>query len=256
VVLRINRRIAASALGLVLAATSCQKHNDMPANTPTGPGIAAAVPRIALGPGFAPAAFAPGRYATAIQRTLQGTHALQVMNEDSTSAFSLELTADGAATACRGWRYVFRNDGPTVHTEDNYREQQGYRGRYKVVDGVAEVELVRDDAVCAHVFQGALALARAPSVRLRCVLATPSGGSPLTAPVLMCRAVDTPSPDELAPQVVESLAPAGWFVLGSGHGLRVWMTGRPPGAQAGDDVNVVAKVADAPLGANAWERAF
>ena len=28
----------------------------------------------------------------------------------------------------------------------------------------------------------------------------------------------------------------GWFALGSGNGLRVWLTGRPPGAQVGDDV--------------------
>jgi hypothetical protein len=214
------------------------------------------VPRIALGPGFAPAGFAPGRYATAIQRTLQGTHALQVMNEDSTSAFSLELAADGAATACRGWRYVFRNDGPDVHSEDNYREQQGYRGRYQLVDGVAEVELARDDTVCGHVFQGALALARAPSVRLRCVLATPSRGSLPGAPVLLCRAADAPPPTELAPQLVESLAPADWFVLGSGHGLRIWVTGRPPGAQEGEDPAVVVKAASAPFAANVWEHAF
>jgi hypothetical protein len=227
----------------------------MPANSPTGSSTTAATPRITLGHGFVPAAFVPGRYATAIQRTLQGTHALQVMNEDSTAAFSLELTTDGAATACRGWRYLFRNDGPAIHTEDNYREQQGYRGRYRLVDGVADVELALDNAVCDHVFQGALALARTPTVKLRCVLATPAGASQLAAPVLLCRAADPP-PAELEPQIVESLAPAGWFVLGSGNGLRVWVTGRPPGAQAGEDEKVVAKPADAPLGANAWEHAF
>jgi len=228
----------------------------MPANTPTGSSIATAAPHIALGSGFVPTAFVPGRYATAIQRTLQGTHALQVMNEDSTAVFSLELTADGAATACRGWRYIFRNDGPEVHTEDNYREQQGYRGRYRLVDGIADVELALDNAACGHVFQGALALARAPSVKLRCVLATPAGASQLAAPVLLCSAGDPPPPTELEPQIVESLAPAGWFVLGSGNGLRVWVTGCPPGAQAGDDEKVIAKPADAPLGANAWEHAF
>jgi hypothetical protein len=88
------------------------------------------VPGVALGHGFTPVAFAPGRYATAIQRTMHGTHALQVLKEDSTAAFMLELAADGTATACRGWRYEFRNDGPQVHTADHYREQQGYRGRY------------------------------------------------------------------------------------------------------------------------------
>jgi hypothetical protein len=186
---------------------------------------------------------------------MHGTHDLQVLNEDSTSAFALELAADGTATACRGWRYEFRNDGPEVHTEDRYREQQGYRGRYTVVDGVAEVVLALDNAVCPHVFEGGLALARAASVKLRCVVATPSGKGHLSAPVLLCRPTEG-KPTELDPYVVEQLAPGGWLALGSGNGLRVWVTGRPPGAQEGDDVKATVKVADAPLGANAWEQAF
>lgn len=194
----------------------------MPADLPTG---------------FTPAAFAPGRYATEIRRMMHGTHALQVLNEDSTSGFTLELAADGTATACRTWRYVFRNDGPEVHTEDRYREQQGYRGRYTVVDGVAEVELALalDDAVCPHVFEGELALARAPSLALRCVRATPAGAGPITVPVLLCRPAGG-RPEELEPYVVEQIAPAGWFALGDGAGLRVSVTGRPPGAHVGDEV--------------------
>jgi hypothetical protein len=227
----------------------------MAADTPTGSATAGAVPTVVLGHGFAPAAFVPGRYATAIQRTMHGTHDLQVLNEDSTSAFALELAADGTATACRGWRYELRNDGPEVHTEDRYREQQGYRGRYTLVDGVAEVVLALDNAVCSHVFEGGLALARAPSVKLRCVLAAPSGKGQLSTPVLLCRPTDG-KPVELDPYVVEQIAPAGWFALGSGNGLRVWVTGRPQGAQEGDDVKATVKVADAPLRANAWEQTF
>lgn len=186
---------------------------------------------------------------------MHGTHDLQVLNEDSTSAFVIDLAADGTATACRGWRYEFRNDGPEVHTEDRYREQQGYRGRYTVISGVAEVVLALDDAVCPHVFEGGLALARAPSVKLRCVLATPSGASQITTPMLLCRSIDG-KPAELDPYVVEQIAPAGWFALGGGNGLRVWVTGRPPGAQEGDDVKATVKVPDTPLSASAWEHAF
>lgn len=65
-----------------------------------------------LGPGLAPAAFAPGRYATAIPRSLAGTHELQLVREASTASLALELDADGAARACRGWRYLLTNDGP------------------------------------------------------------------------------------------------------------------------------------------------
>lgn len=61
---------------------------------------------------------------------------------------------------------------------------------------------------------------------------------------------------ELDPQVMESIAPSGWFVLGSGNGLQVWVTGRPAGAQKGDDVKATLKPADQPLTLNAWDHAF
>jgi len=227
----------------------------MAADTPTGSTTVGVVPNIPLGHRLTPTAFAPGHYATAIQRTMHGTHELQVLNEDSTSIFALELTPDGTATACRGWRYLFHNDGPEIHTEDRYREQQGYRGRYTVVDGIAEVLLSVDNGVCPPLFEGGLALARAPSLKLRCVRATPSGTSPIPVPVLVCRSVDG-KPSELEPHMVEQLAGAGWFALGSGNGLRVWLTGRPPGAQEGDDVRATVKVANAPLSTNSWEQAF
>jgi hypothetical protein len=244
---------------IAIAMLSCRKSTDMATDNPTGSATAGVVPTVILGPDFAPAAFAPGRYVTAIQRMMQGTHAMQVLLENSTSSFLLELAADGAATACRGSRYLFRNNGPGIHTEERYREQQGYRGRYAVVDGVAEVTLVLDNAVCPHVFEGELALPRAPTVKLRCVLATPHGTNQISVPVLLCRPTYGPPdarPEELDPQVVEQLAPPGWFLLGSGNGLRVRVTGRPVGAHVGDPVMVTVKVADAPLGANAWQQEF
>jgi len=228
---------------------------DMAADTPTGSATVGAVPTVALGHGFVPAAFAPGRYATAIQRTMHGTHDLQVLSEDSTSVFALDLAADGTATACRGWRYEFRNDGPEVHTEDRYRQQQGYRGRYTVVDGMAEVSLALDNAVCPHVFEGGLALVRVSKVKLHCVLATPRTTGQISSPMLLCRPTEG-KPAEFDPYVVEQIAPSGWFALGSGNGMRVWVTGRPPGAQEGDDVTATVKSADAPLRSNAWEQAF
>lgn len=227
---------------------------DMTADTPTG-SAAGPVPGVALGHGFTPVAFAPGRYATAIQRTMHGTHALQVLKEDSTAAFLLELATDGTATACRGWRYEFRNDGPQVHTADHYREQQGYRGHYTVNGGEAEVVLELDSAVCPHIFEGELALARAPRLMLRCVVAVPPAATALTAAVLLCKP-EGDRPMELDPHVVESTAPAGWFILGSGNGLRVWVTGRPAGAQKGDEVKAALKTADQPLTPSAWSQPF
>src|SRR5262249_47296369 len=129
------------------------------------------------------------------------------------------------------------------------------RGRYTIVDGAAEVTLALDDAVCPHIFEGGLALARAPTLKLRCVVAMPGSTSSITVPVLLCQSTDG-HPTELDLYVVDEIAPAGWFALGSGNGLRVWVTGRPPGAQAGDDVHATVKVADSPLAASAWEQPF
>ncbi len=237
------------ALVLTVAVVCCRKSTNMTDD------ISKTVPTMEFDHGFAAAAFAPGRYATAIQRTMHGTHALQVLNEDSTSSFVLNLAADGTATACRGWRYLFRNNGPQVNTEDGYREQQGYSGRYAVVNGVAELTLKLDNTVCPHVFEGALALVRTPNIEMQCVLATPSGHGELSAPVLLCRSADG-KPVELEPYIVEKFAPAGWFALGSGSGLRVWLTGRPPGAQAGDATEAKVKLASELVGENAWEQAF
>jgi hypothetical protein len=250
---QINQRALAIVVGI--ATLACRKPIAMTDNAQNGSATHQALPAVVLTQGFVPARFAPGRYATAIQRKLFGTHAMQVLSEDSTSSFTLELGADGAATACRGWRYFFQNDGPEFRSDDRYREQQGYRGHYSVVSGVAEVELALDNTVCPHLFEGQLALRRAPGLKLRCVLATPGKASAIAQPVLLCEHADG-KPKELDPYVVAELAPAGWFALGSGNGLRVWVTGRPPGAYEGDDVKVTAKVADAPLGPNAWEQSF
>ena len=212
-------------------------------------------PDITLGHGFAPAPFAPGRFASAIRRTLHGTHALQVIAEHSTSSLVLELAPHGVATACRGWHYRLRNDGPEVHTEERYREQQGYRGRYTVVDGVAEVVLARDDTVCAHLFEGTLDLVRAPSLELRCVLATPPGESAVSEPVLLCQPA-VPWPAELEPYVMDQFSPPGWFALGAGNGLLVWISGRPPSAHAGDEPTTKVAVADELVDHDAWQRFF
>lgn len=230
---------------------SCGKSTNMTANTPTSAGAAAA-PNVVLGHGLTPTLFAPGRYATAVQRTLHGTHALQVLNEDSTASFILELASDGAATAWRGWRYNFRNDGPEIHTEERYREQQGYRGRYVVVGGAAEVELSIDNSVCPHVFEGELALARVASMKLRCIRAT-RGTTP--GPVLLCQPIGS-KPIELEPHVITQVAPPTWFALGSDHGLRVRLTGRPPGAQEGDEIEATVNVPEVALTPDTWTQAF
>jgi hypothetical protein len=212
----------------------------------------------ALGPDFTALPFAIGRFALAIQRTLQGTHQQQLLVEDSTSVFVLELGPDRIATACRGWRYHFTNDGPNGEGAERFRDQRGYRGRFTVSGppsgGVAELELREDPTVCPTVSESRLALTRAAIIRLRCVLARPHAPS-LPGPVLLCEWVD-PTLTEAAAHLVPALAPPGWMVLGSGNGLAVKLTGRPPGAHRGPDSAVAIVPTPARLEPTTWDRSF
>jgi hypothetical protein len=226
----------------------------------TGPTSAAAastvgVATIDLGPNWLPASFAPGHYATAIQRTLQGLHALQRLREDSTALFTLELASDGTAIARRGWRYHFSNDGPEVHSEERFHEQQGYRGTFALHNGIAEVDLQFDDTVCPAIRESALALARSSAIKLQCVRAMPGPQAVVKAPALLCRWGALPT-GESAAHLVTGLAAPDWMVLGSGNGLRVSVTGQPAGSRVGEATQLVAAPASSPLQLDAWRRPF
>jgi hypothetical protein len=217
----------------------------------------AATPDLGLGPTLVPQPFAPGRFASVVQRRLRGTHQLQLVTEDSTASFLLELAADGGATACRGWSYQGGNDGPNVHGGDRFDEQQGYRGRHTQQGGMVEVELTSDDTVCPprHDF-GTLALARSPTIKLRCALVAPRGHAYLTAPALVCRWIDVRT-QEAPAHLVTELVPGGWMVLGGGNGLVIKVTGEPAGARSGSEPTVVrVEPAPAPLAADAWQRSY
>jgi len=202
-----------------------------------------------LGTDLAVAAFRPGHYATAVVRATHGTHALQVLSEDASSALVLDLASDGRATACRGWRYDAHNDGPTVHTEEHLREQQGYAGRYTVVDGVAHLDLHIDDDVCPQIREhGSRGARRSAKLVLRCVLAEPRRRSALPAPALLCALRASGASPELEAQRVPDLAPDPWIVLGSGDGLRVKVPGMPPGARAGEPSQVEVIRSSEPVG--------
>lgn len=231
--------------------------------SPNAAASPAVVPSLALGPDLEPAAFSPGRYASVIQRSARGTHALQRLSEDSTASFVLELAADGSATACRGWRYLFENDGPTVHSEERFREQQGYRGRHEERDGFVVVDLRTDDSACAPVREYAQAAPRrAPALRLRCILAVPRNHGLLPAPALLCRWLrdEVIWPEESAYVVpgltVSAGEPGGWMALGAGHGLRISITGKPPGARTGAPTSVRMELAAEPVLPDAWTHRF
>lgn len=217
-----------------------------------------AAPSVDLGPGLQPIAFASGRYAVVIQRMLQGGHAAQRLRQDSTASLVLDLAADGGATACRGWRYNAFNDGPTVHTEERFREQWGFRGTYAVKGEIAEVELSADDSVCPAVREyGATTPRRAAIMKLRCVLATPHDHPSLHTTALLCQWLPTDPPAiEADAYRVDGVIPNPWLVLGSGPGLRIKVTGKPTGARTGEPMKVDVQVAPAPLPFDAWAHPF
>ena len=254
-----NARFVLVATFGCVALLACRKSMDMSNATSTNSPATASVtpPAVAaptLAPGFTSAAFAPGRYATVVGRVLNGTHSLQVLSEDSTAVFAVELLANGTATATRGWRYISRNDGPQTHSQENYREQQGYRGTFSTHDGVTDIVLNADDTVCPHIFEGEYVLERAKSVTLRCARAVPPAELGVGAtPVLLCQVV-TADLREFEPQLVEGVAAGEWMVLGSGNGLEVRVTGRPLAARAGEPMQAVVAVAPGPIGLGAWQQ--
>ena len=145
------------------------------------------------------------------------------------------------------------NDGPRVHTDDRFREQAGFRGTWIERGGVVEVEVARDDGVCAPIGEYTMTPARATALTLRCVLAAPDGHPTLTAPVLVCQWAGAPSSEQRA-HAVSGLGPDGAIVLGAAPGLRVKVDGGLPGMvsiAASTTTTTVAEVAD-----DAWTTAF
>lgn len=145
------------------------------------------------------------------------------------------------------------NDGPRVHTQNRLREQAGFRGRDDERNGAVELELTRDDSVCAPVAEYMLVPARATQISLQCVLAVPSGHPTLSAPVLVCRWMGSASSEQDA-HIVDGIGPDRAIVLGSGAGLVVKVEGTPP-SLTGSRLTVTTATPGAPLADDAWATA-
>jgi hypothetical protein len=223
---------------------------DAPPMPPPAP-----APDVDLGPDLTPIAFAPGHYASLIQVSARGTHAMQVVRESSTASFVLDLAADGTATACRGWRYEMTNDGPEVHTEDHQEVQQGYAGTYTLAAGVATISLAPSAAPCAA--HNAYREFTAEPLSLRAVLATPHAGSTLPSPTLVLQWLSPAPRTNPGAHHIPGAAPAGWFVLGSGNGVRAKLTGAPasPNIRGAPPATVI-DTAPAAVAPDSWKQAF
>jgi len=213
-------------------------------------------PEPELADGLKASPFAPGRFANAIQKIRNAKHALQVIREDSTSSFVLDLSPDGTATVCRGWRYLFFNDGPRVHTMEHIREQFGYRGFWDR-DGVwVNVKVALDDTVCPAVREYShLIPNHANAWRLRALAIEPVGHSVLPAPALICQFIENQAifaEDE--PHLVTGLLQGRWIVLGAGDGLRIKLV---VNADTGEEVLTLHAADSAErVESDSWEHSF
>lgn len=209
--------------------------------------------QIDLDPGLEVTTLTPGRFANAIQKNTNARHALQVIREDATSSFVLNLEPDGSATVCRGWRYLFFNDGPQVHTSEHIREQLGYRGRWAYSGRWVHLNIKLDDSVCPRVGEySQLIPDHFPEWHLRCLPIVPKNHPTLTTPILACQLTNLEGVfGEDQPHVVPGILPGQWLVLGAGNGLIIKVTASSVKA---DDMPVV-RVEYSPelVRTNAWE---
>lgn len=252
---------SAPALSLLLL-SACRGAPEPPATVPIPPPLAAPAaapaprPPIDLDPSLQLGAFTPGRFANALQRSTHATHARQVVSEDGTSSFVLDLKPGGAATLCRGWRYQFFNDGPKIHTEERLREQLGYQGRWEQREGWVQIDLTVDDSVCGRIGEYShLVPDHAPQWHLRC-LPLVSKNPPLGgAPLLACRTDQgAPAFGEDEPHGVDEVLPGWRLVLGAGKGLRVRVEARSVDGHRPPDVRL--ELAPEAIANDAWQHAF
>lgn len=215
-------------------------------------------PETELGQGLrvSSSSLASGRFANAIQKNRNARHALQVIREDTTSSFVLDLNPDGTATVCRGWRYLFFNDGPRVHTTEHIREQLGYRGSWDRNGLWVIVKLTVDDDVCPAVRQySQLIPNHASDWHLRGVAIEPIGHQVLTAPAFVCQLAENQAIfGEDEPHLVSGLLQGRWIVLGPGDGMRIKLV---TNSVRGEEVLTVrAANSDERVENDSWERSF
>jgi hypothetical protein len=226
------------------------------ANAPDQRQPALAVPKIDLGTGLEVTTLAPGRFANVIQKNTKARHALQVIREETTSSFILKLEPDGSGTVCRGWRYLFFNDGPQVHTMEHIREQLGYCGSWKRRDGWVQLDIRLDDSVCPRVGEyGHLVPKHSPEWHLLCLPIVPRDHPTLITPILACQLTNLePAFGEEEPHVVPGVIPGRWLVLGPGNGLRFKLESSSISREEPPVVRV--ELSSEPVRADAWKYSF
>jgi hypothetical protein len=200
--------------------------------------------------------FTPGRYANAVQKNALFRHAFQVVREDETSSFVLNLEPDGSATLCRGWRYLYFNDGPEVHTSENIREQLGYRGSWAQRDEWIYLNVAINDGVCPRIGEYShLIPDHAHEWQLRCLPISLKDSCKFNTPVLACQTTNVePEFGEDEPHVVPRILPGSWIMLGGGNGLRIRIEAKGVRGKTVPAVNL--ELSPEPVEVHTWQHPF
>lgn len=200
--------------------------------------------------------FNAGRFANIIQRNDKGIHALQVIQETSTTSFVLTLNPDGTALVCRGWQYLAFNSGPEVNESEHIREQLGYRGFWhrNPDDGWVDIDLTLDDTACTRVASYTNLVPRhSRKWQLRCFPFLLKGRPGIEEPLLACQLVNGAEDfGEGQPHMVyDEVTQQYWLLLGAGNGIRVKIETATDHAQ-----NMQVRKAQEQLGTDAWQQPF
>lgn len=203
-----------------------------------------------LDEGVAVKPFAPGRYVTDVHKSVRGTHARNWYRENGRATFVLELAAGGAAKGCRGKRWATHHTGPRVNDHSRGREQQGYRGKWRLHGEGVRVDLQPNNEVCG---QERLYTNLEPSPWiLDCVWVQPQKHLVLPAPALACQLVDGArfKWKEDGYYFVRTVFPGEWMILGPGDGLRVVWDSKKVGYDPKPAIDV--KLSPTPIQHGTW----
>lgn len=166
------------------------------------------------------------RFSNVIQKNYKGTHADQVIREETTSSFILELKSDGTATACKGWRYLFFNSGPQVNETEHIHEQLGYSGKWNRIqnDGWLNLDLFYDDSSCPDIREYSKLIPKhSLQWHLHCLPLILKDHPKIKYPILACQFIDQDKVfGEDEPHLItDNVHQEQWLLLGAGNGLKI-----------------------------------
>ena len=198
-----------------------------------------------------------GHFSNVVQKNHLAIHALQVIREDTTSSFILDLLSSGIARACRGWRYLFSNDGPEIHNNEQINEQLGYLGKWSENNGWVEIVLNFEEDECQHFGEYShLIPNHYAQWQLRCLQLVLKDHPKFHRPILVGQFIGMSKVfGEDHPHLIcDDPSNNCWLVLGTGNGIRIKEQSRDDNSHKLTDIEV--EYSTVQLQSDAWKSSF